>query len=399
MSRWFGHWLLGVWLLVFGLAGCAGLPEPRPPHYEAGDVDTVVGLRLLHTSDQGVLPLVPVQLRGEQHWWLLDTGSSHNLITPLLAQQLQLPVVGGSELATIGGRRLSTHHRLPTLQIGRLRLEGQSATVADLSGLGGIIGASVSGILGMPALQDLVMELDMRRASLYLGRHLPRQSQQAAMTMLPFQLSGGVPVVSLTLPGKTRPGSFIVDTGNALPLVILPSYMQPGQRQRLTFVEMNDLGGTRATQLAQLPVLSLGGRYLEQVPVALPLSSQRLHAVDGSLGNGVLARQRVVFDFPQRQLWLADQGAGRRLAGGFGFMLAESSQITVVLQDGPAQQAGLQVGDRVVSVNGREVQGSGAHGVWEALYDQLQARLSVDRGGQLQQVLLQRGYYLPLLQP
>lgn len=403
-------------LLLITLTACSRLPTPESPRYKPGEAATVVRMQLLHTADMGMLSLIRVKPGPKQPagWWLLDTGSSHNLIDESLAAQLALTRASSSEISTIGGRKASTHYRLPALWIGKLKLEGQGASTVDLSALSARDSYRVDGVLGMPALANLVLGLDYRNRTVRLANELPQVNEQQ-MTV-PFTLNSGVPVARLQLDGGKRVGNFILDTGNATALVVLPSLRELKRDQPLHFVEVADLGGLIPTQLARLATLTLGARQFRNIPVALPLNSQHAAGVDGSLGNGILARQEVVFDFPRRRLLLHRFGQqSAELAGDFGFLLTPDGYISVVNDHSPAAKAGLRRGDRVVAVAGRDVVDKSAHTIWRLLNQRARVELSVLRAGDLAAdaeiiknkqslgnskrllIRLQRNHYLPLL--
>lgn len=144
---------------VLLLAACSRLPNPKIPEFQAGNVSTVP-MQLLYTGDLGGLPAVPVMMAGRKTWWLVDTGSSHNLVSPQLARALRLSPAASSEVSTIAGKQLTGYYRLPTLQIGAVELENQSAAAVGLDLVSAQDGLVIDGILGMPALNRLIVSLD-----------------------------------------------------------------------------------------------------------------------------------------------------------------------------------------------------------------------------------------------
>lgn len=397
------HGLMLLLIVGFALAGCVRVPKPAAPGFTQQERSATVPLQLVHTSDRAVLPLVAVQMREQTYWWLLDTGSSHNLIAQGLAESLQLRAVAASELASIGGRQRSTHYQLPKLVIGGLRLDKQSASAIDLSHLSAP-GYTVSGILGAPALSRLQVLLDLPRRRMVLSDQLPLAVRQAAVATLPFQRRAGVPVINANIDGRQT--EVIADTGNATALVMLPAFTRfsPQQAQSFSFIETRDLGGSIPARLARVSTLQLGNKLFRDIPVSLPLQNHRYQraAVAGSLGNGLLRQQPVVFDFPGQQLLILGDGdalrPGQEVAGGFGFRLARSNRIEVVLPGSPAQRSGLQVGERIVAVDNQPT--TNAYEIWPRLQQRQRVQLTVQgrQDLQLRRVILQRGRFLPVLQ-
>ena len=383
-------------VLLLCVAACNRIPEPSSPRYNDSVTSTTVAMHLLHTNDRAVLPLVQVDMKGLKYWWLLDTGSSHNLIATGLAEQLKLKAVASSEMATIGGRQSSTYYQLPLVKIGDLKLNRQSASATNLSHLSAP-GYVVSGILGVPALAKLAVTLDFQQRQVILADSLSDAVHRGAPPVIvPFRLQGGVPVAKTLVDGG-RAANFILDTGNATSLVVLPAFSQLNPGAQFSFVETRDLGGNIPARLARMTSLQLGQQFYHDIPVSLPLNNNRYQQADlaGSLGNGLLGRQRVTFDFPNQRLLIQNTFQRRRMAGGFGFRLARSNVIEVVLPNSPAQRSGLQVGERIVAVNGQKA--DTAHQIWPRLFANKRVQLTLQRGNQLRDVVLERAHFLPAL--
>nr|CAA6830276.1 MAG: PDZ domain (Also known as DHR or GLGF) [uncultured Thiotrichaceae bacterium] len=384
---------LGV---LFSVAACSRVPEPYAPRYSSpAATSTTVAMHLLHTNDRAVLPLVQIDMKGLKYWWLLDTGSSHNLIATGLAEQLKLKAVASSEMATIGGRQMSTHYELPTFSVGGLALKQQSATATNLTHLSAP-GYVVSGILGVPALAKLAVSLDFHQRKIVLANSSAKAVSQGGFMSVPFNIRGGVPVARAVINGN-KPADFVLDTGNATSLVVLPSFSGLNPETQFSFVETRDLGGNIPARLARIRQLNLGQQSYHDVPVSMPLSSHRYQqaGVAGSLGNGLLRRQQVIFDFPRNRLLVQHKGQGQQMGGGFGFRLAQSNLIEVVLPNSPAQRNGLQVGDRIVAVNGQRA--NNAYQIWPRLFSDKRVQLTLQRGEQLRDVVLERSHFLPAL--
>ena len=379
-------------LCLFSLTACSRLPSPKLPEFQAGNVSTVP-MQLLYTNDLGGLPAVPVIIAGRKTWWLVDTGSSHNLVSPQLAQRLRLAPATSSEVSTIAGKRNTGYYRLPSMQIGAVELENQSAAAVDLGLVSASDGLVVDGILGMPALNRLIVSLDFGRHTAIFSQYVPNYQQPHSV--IPFRLVGGVPVASLNIVGG-RTGEFILDTGNAGGLVMFPSYARRDyRRQPASFIEIEDLGGRVPTGLALLPSLNIGTWRTQQIPVSLPMRTHGFNQLDGSIGNAIFTGQTLTFDFPSQHLLLSASHDADVLPGQFGFMLAANNQIEVVLPNSPAARMGIQVGDSIVAVNGQNTRNASSHRIWQLLDGQNRADLTVARAGTVYGASLERNYFLP----
>ncbi|TXH71514.1 MAG: hypothetical protein E6Q83_01615 [Thiothrix sp.] len=380
-------------LVLLLVAACSRLPHPKIPEFQAGNVSTVP-MQLLYTSDLGGLPAVPVIIEGRKTWWLVDTGSSHNLVSPRLARDLRLSPAASSEVSTIAGKQLTGYYRLPMMQIGAVDLENQSAAAVNLGLVSAADGLVIDGVLGMPALNRLIVSLDFGRHTAIFSQYVPKYQQPHSL--IPFRLVGGVPVASLNLVGG-RAGNFILDTGNAGGLVMFPQYARREYRPgaSLAFIEIEDLGGRVPTGLALLPRLHLGSWQTRQVPLSLPMRTQGFQHLDGSIGNAIFTGQTLTFDFPSQHLLLSASQDADALPGQFGFLLAANNVIEVVLPNSPAARMGVQVGDHILEVNGHNTREASSHRIWQILDEQRRAELKLARAGTLYGVSLERAYFLP----
>ncbi|HPY40071.1 MAG TPA: aspartyl protease family protein [Thiolinea sp.] len=368
------------------------MPNPKIPEFQAGNVSTVP-MRLLYTGDLGGLPAVPVMIAGRKTWWLVDTGSSHNLVSPQLAQSLRLSEAASSEVSTIAGKRLTGYYRLPMMQIGAVDLRNQSAAAVDLGLVSAADGLVIDGVLGMPALDRLIVSLDFGRHTAIFSQYVPNDQQPHSV--IPFRLLGGVPVASLNIMNG-RPGEFILDTGNAGGLVMFPNYARRDYRQKsLAFIEVEDLGGRVPTGLALLPSLNIGSWRTQQVPVSLPMQTHGFSHLDGSIGNAIFTGQTLTFDFPSQHLLLSASQDSDALPGQFGFLLAANNRIEVVLPNSPAARMGVKVGDSILEINGQNTRDASSHRIWQILDGQLRADLSLARLDTIYGVSLERAYFLP----
>lgn len=384
--------LVGAICLLL-LAACSRLPHPKIPEFQAGNV-SAVPMQLLYTSDLGGLPAVPVIIEGRKTWWLVDTGSSHNLVSPRLARELRLSAAASSEVSTIAGKQLTGYYRLPMMQIGAVDLENQSAAAVSLGLVSATDGLTIDGVLGMPALNRLIVSLDFGRHTAIFSQYVPNAQQPHSV--IPFRLKGGVPVAALSvLAGRT--GEFILDTGNAGGLVMFPHYARREYRpgSSLAFIDVEDLGGRVPTGLALLPDLHIGSWQTRQVPVSLPMRTHGFRHLDGSIGNAIFTGQTLTFDFPSQHLLLSASQDSDSLPGQFGFLLAANNVIEVVLPNSPAARMGIQVGDSILEVNGQNTREASSHRIWQILDEQRRAAFKLARAANIYELSLERAYFLP----
>jgi len=126
------------------------------------------------------------------------------------------------------------------------------------------------------------------------------------------------------------------------------------------------IGGPIPAQVARIDTLCIRESCVAGVVTRFPTLTQGAFADSqdaGSIGTGVLKRYTVTFDYPGRRLFLEPRrirggghdpwdGAGMWLVGGDG-----GFEVTDVLAGGPADRAGIENGEVIVAVDGRDAAG------------------------------------------
>jgi hypothetical protein len=136
--------------------------------------------------------------------------------------------------------------------------------------------------------------------------------------------------------------------------------------------------------------VELGTFALENVVTSFPSEKHQKAAGedyrDGNLGEEILRRFDVTFDYAGNRMVLEKaHGFGEpfehEMAGlGFDWGKDESLLVSEVLPGSPAATAGIQVGDRVMSIDGRAMTGVSDHGLHKTLtVDGADVRMSLMR--------------------
>ncbi len=158
---------------------------------------------------------VELALEGQPERWrfLVDTGSSHTVISTAMAARAGLPVAGGSRLLTPAGLLEVGETDLPAFRIGSQPREGRRVQVAPLAALGK--DARLDGILGMDALGGTPFVLDLAGGAL---RFLPAEaSGRGEGLLVPARPHAGRVVVEVAVDGETR--AMVLDSGAQMPVV------------------------------------------------------------------------------------------------------------------------------------------------------------------------------------
>ncbi len=251
--RLFAPVILVILVIVIGSSGSSAAS-----HEEPGWVAFSIG-------DSGAV-IVPVSVNGHGPFpFLLDTGSSHSVMSGSLAARLELEYVAKTSVLTSTGREWRPVVKLDQTRIGSARSEGLLASVAPSTQLAAIA-RDIEGIIGQDFLFELNYTLDYRRKRLSWtdGKALTTATRLALVSR-----EGRYLVEIAGQPGKP-PVRLVPDSG-ASGFVM---YERNG-RTRLTLdpvpqvMSVHSLSGGQDVRTMMLRELTLGGVTIRNQPVAV----------------------------------------------------------------------------------------------------------------------------------
>ncbi len=334
--------------------------------------------------------------------FILDTGAPITVLADIdRARSLPLSIIGQVAVAGVGEGEAPT---VPvagnvSLSIGELRIS--DAVMALGVGKEAIAGAD--GIIGRPLFRNLVVEIDWAGRMLRLTDPDTFEYTGAGVELPLSELASGHLTTRARIgvgEGGTREVSLLVDTGAGHALSVEPSALEGlGQPAHLLSDVVIGWGsnGMARGDIGRLASVDLGGHVLHEVITSFP-DAQPWHSIgealqadlDGNLGSQILQRFRVTFDVPHGRLYLEpnDTFLEPFRFDGTGLGLApwapgtDSVRIADVVRGSPADEAGIQAGDEITAIGGREVA--------EMSVNDVKAMLEGEPGDRLH-VLLRRG--------
>lgn len=333
--------------------------------------------------DGGATALVPMRY-GERHVWvkaalngnppadfLLDTGASVTVIDSAYADRIGLVTQG--ELAGTGA---GARGRFTFSNVGLLRVDGegeqgvaiekQQVVVASLNPfLAPVFWRETAGVLGYDFISRFVMTIDYEKQTLRLDD--PSSFvYRGKGTSVPVIFSGGIPVIHGKLDGRYE-GDFRVDVGSGSSLDLhTPFVRENGLAKKMgkTLVdEVGGFGGAFSRTVARGKNFSIGPYAIRDPLVGLSETTTGAMASEdyaGNIGNRILDRFRVTFDYSRKQLYLepTKRLAAREPYSKLGAQFNRQSDRVVVgsvIPESPASRAGIEEGDTVRTIGGRPV--------------------------------------------
>ncbi|GJG89565.1 hypothetical protein tb265_47460 [Gemmatimonadetes bacterium T265] len=308
-------------------------------------------------ADGNPMILVPVRVNGSPPgWWALDSGSSVCLVDRGAARRLGLATRGtrqihGGGRGTVGIDSVSSRVRLDFG--GGFTTACDHIAAVDLTGLTADVGRPETGVLGYDLFARYVVEVDFAAHTLRL--YDPARYRYAGTgDTVPITLVRRQPRVTIQVHDGGRPAvarTLIVDSGSGD--AVDDSLVRQSTTAPRYAVSTSGLGASYHVEVGTLDTVRIGRFTLAAVPGV---------ASDVALiGNAVWGRFTCVFDYPHGRLFLEPNARfggtfDRGPLGGLELFAAAYRRmptVSTVHERSAAARAGLQVGDVLVTVDGR----------------------------------------------
>lgn len=320
----------------------------------------------------GNLIYVPVRVNNSAPlWFILDSGVDSFLIDEYRARTLGLKLEGQSNAEGIGE---NTVHialvRGVSLSMGDLEFPNRNLIAYPFANLSHTAGHVIDGVLGAGLFKRFVVEIDYATQTVTLFD--PKSYEYSGRgDTLPITIEGDVPFAKakIALPGRDPiEGKFNIDTGGNAALALSSSFVS--EHHLLDFVQKTlpatEVGasGQSKGRVGRLKSLQLG-RFVIENPITGFSQAKRGTLASttnsGLIGGLVLRRFKVIFDYSRRRMMLEPNehstdpfeygmtGASITAEGAD----LKTYTISQVLENSPASESGLRLGDLIVSIDGK----------------------------------------------
>lgn len=234
-----------------------------------------------------------------------------------------------------------------------------------------ITGTTIQGILGADFLMRFTCEFDFKRNLLIL--HEPNKFTPSRKHFsMPVEYVRNRPYVQVPVgvnQMETVERRLLIDSGAGLGM-LLNTYGDSTDIdlpvQSIPAYIANGLGGSLIGSVGRSRIVEFGGKQLANVVTYFqPLDTvgmDFLNDREGLIGNRILRRFNMVLDYTFRKVYLRatarkwkekfryDRSGLSLIAGG---ARLRTYTVSNIVDDSPADRAGLQVGDRIVAVNNK----------------------------------------------
>jgi membrane-associated protease RseP (regulator of RpoE activity) len=183
--------------------------------------------------------------------------------------------------------------------------------------------------------------------------------------IVPFKLSNTIPLVSAEVDGFA--GGFMIDSGFPGSIYLNHSFVVKHDllnkfNSKFEAITGWGIGGPVRTGVIRAQAFKLGEETMRDLVVTLSLVTKGSSAdpyLAGAIGAELLRRFTVTFDYGRRRMHLERNAhyEEKEIFDRSGMYLVKQAQwfeVIEVIKGGPAAEAGIKPGDRIVSIDGKK---------------------------------------------
>ena len=306
--------------------------------------------------------------------FIFDTGAEYSILTKKeIARVLRMPYE--REYSIVGSdmkRPLKAYLvRSKKLSLGELTKPGHSLLVLedDYFQFDEFTGVSIQGILGADFFKHFIVRIDYRRQRITLF-HLDHFNVDPKTSEIPISIYKNKIYVYSPVKfhrDSTTNTKLLLDTGASLPLLLHHDTHESFRLPENAVVGNigSGLGGSLDGYLGRINQINIGPYSFDNTITSFQATSNLpdtsfLSGRNGIIGNVILSRFEVTIDYIKQKLYLK---ARKNYQKGFRYdrsglvIVATGEQLNTfevqfVIPTSPAEKAGLQEGDQIISVNG-----------------------------------------------
>lgn len=298
--------------------------------------------------------------------WVLDTGASMSVIDDDFASELGLELSGSVTGSGAGNAVEVSFATLPPYSVGDIEFAEQNVGVIEIAELfRRTSDLEIVGILGYDFLSRFVTRVDYANETLTFYDPATFEYEGEGV-VLDAALSGNTFTVPVTVDGEFG-GRWSVDLGAGGSAFHYPYAVEHGllDRPGVDVVGFG-AGGSITKKLQAYETMELAGHEVDDAWITVPdtevVGAFSNTELTGNLGNTLFRHFVLTLDYERQQV-IVEKGDdfGRNFPhgkAGVGFWRPEGEGVEVLYVSGgtPADEAGFEEGDTLVSINGISVE-------------------------------------------
>lgn len=295
--------------------------------------------------------------------FIIDTGSGAISLDSATAKEFEIPhVPSGRTINGIAGIREVDVSRNNVLTFPGLVLDSLDFYINNYEILSSVYGEKIDGIIGYSFFSRYIIKMNFD--SMRMEVYEPGKINYPRAGVLLHPLFTALPIQPLTIKdARTVEANFYIDTGAGLCFLMSKQFEQDSailkKGRRPIAVQVQGLGGKKEMLLTIVKLVQIGPYRFRKVPTNIlddEFNATSYPFLGGLIGNDILRRFNIVFNYPKREIHLIPNGhfnddfdysyTGMNMYYVDGLIIADD-----VIAGSPSEKAGLKKGDVIIAVN------------------------------------------------
>lgn len=295
--------------------------------------------------------------------FILDTGSGGISLDSSTCNEFHIPRTPTDTTITgIGGIRKVDFVFDQTLSLPGLKVEHLNFHVNDYDVLSSVYGEKVDGIMGYSFFSRYIVKINFDSSTLEV--YTPGKIDYPKEGTMLHPAFTNLPIQWLNIKDRQKLGfNFYIDTGAGLCLLLNEKFVKDSNillsRRKPVLTQAEGMGGKLQMRLTVIKELKVGPYKFHAVPTYLYKDDYNVTSypfTGGLLGNDLLRRFNIVFNYPNREVHLLPNSHFNESFDyaytGLGIYYEEGKIIVEdVIPGSPADKARFKLGDEVIAVD------------------------------------------------
>ncbi|MGI8581913.1 MAG: aspartyl protease family protein [Chitinophagaceae bacterium] len=295
--------------------------------------------------------------------FILDTGSGGISLDSATCTEHSIPhSPSGKTINGIAGIREVDFAKNNDLNLPGLKIKGLDFYVNNYEILTNVYGIKVDGIIGYSFFSKYIIKVNPDSSIIEVFE--PGSLRYPSGGYLLHPLFTALPIQPLRIKdSRTVNSNFYLDTGAGLSFLLSKDFIDDSafllKKRVLMPVEAQGLGGKKRMMLTIIKEVKIGPYIFRRVPTHILDDEYNITSypyLGGLIGNEILRRFNIIFNYPKREVHLLPNGHFREpfdysYSGMSIYYIDGKVIIDDVIKDSPAFKAGFKTDDVILGVN------------------------------------------------
>jgi hypothetical protein len=304
------------------------------------------------------LIVVKVNIDGKDYDFIFDSGAA-NCVTKELADVLKLkPVVDQTAVDSEGKKGGIQFAMIKELKLGNISFCNTAAAIIDLKAVPELACLKVDGLIGGNLMRKAFWQLDYVKQQITFASNIDSLKVPVSASSFSFKpLLSGTPMVDVEVDG-VKCDENIFDTGSSGGVTLSAPSFKKIKNKNPNFKYIRGIGSSSAGLYgAGFDTCYYAKVYFKAGTLILNDHIVEFKRETGNLGSDFFKDFIVTMDWKQNKIWFVPQVKEILHWETFGFVVQKAKNkltVTFLIENSPASEAGLNLGDEVIFVNEKD---------------------------------------------